>query len=852
VPTLAPGSRIGPFVARDELGRGGMGTVVAAWDPRLRREIAIKIMQAGATDPAHRARVMREAQALARLADPHVVPVYDVGLQDGALWVAMERVRGPTLAEWTKERRPWTEVVDVFVQAARGLAAAHAAGIVHRDFKPSNAMIGPDGRVMVLDFGLAWAPGVDGARSGGTPTQASEASNSAWGRDPLAYTLTAPGAVVGTPPYMAPEQHERSEVDARADQYALCVALYEALAGVRPFEGELMAIVAAKTRAAPSPPRDNTAPRRVWAVVTRGLAPDPAARWPDMDALAEALEHTRRRPPWIGAALGLSALALVAGGIAARPDDAVEDDRCATLVERVDAYRRGESPDLVQAQLQRAAEGWATMAAGACEGDRVIDRAALECVDGALAAADALVHVVASGGDEAILHASRIAEGLPAPTACDGTEADATIDPDVRRELALGRALARSARHREALDATTRALALATEHADARGSTHALYLRAAVLMDTGSIDDAEEGMRNVLWSSIELGDDQMATTAASKLVNLCVHRMDPGCARPWIRWAEASLARMPEGDAATDARSGFELALGDLAREQGRLDEALEHYETVLDRTIARGPDRNYEIGNLLDAIGVVHAQAGRHERALEMFGRASATFDDLGGPERAASHERMAASLHALGRVAEAREHMDSAIRLLDETYGKEHPHTVRLRGNLVLVLLDEGRPADALELAQSVLETKRRVFGAEHVQIGMALGNVGLAQAALDRHAEAVQSFRASLPLWEQTVGPDHPALRYPLSGLAASALAIGEIEEARTATERALALPGEPTPDLLYTHAAATWATGDREAAVATMQRVATMLPTDAPRVAGRLHHAEATAWLAAHAL
>jgi hypothetical protein len=99
-------------------------------------------------------------------------------------------------------------------------------------------------------------------------------------------------------------------------------------------------------------------------------------------------------------------------------------------------------------------------------------------------------------------------------------------------------------------------------------------------------------MRDVLWSSIELGDDQMASTAATKLVNLCVHRMDPQCARPWIRWAEASLARMPEGDEATDARSGFELALGDLAREQGRLDEALDHYEKVLDRTIARGTDR--------------------------------------------------------------------------------------------------------------------------------------------------------------------------------------------------------------------------------------------------------------------
>ena len=174
--------------------------------------------------------------------------------------------------------------------------------------------------------------------------------------------------------------------------------------------------------------------------------------------------------------------------------------------------------------------------------------------------------------------------------------------------------------------------------------------------------------------------------------------------------------------------------------------------------------------------------------------------------------------------------------------------------RSNLVLVLLDEGRNEEALELAHWVLDAKRRLFGEEDVQVAMALGNVGLARAALGQHAEALAPLRESLSLWERAVGPDNPTLWHALSGLARSALAVGEADEARIATARALALleaqGTPPSPDLLFTHADATWAAGDRSSAIATMQRVADMLPPDAPRASGRVHRDQATEWLAAH--
>ncbi len=227
---LDAGPAIGRFLVGGVLGQGGMGVVMRARDPELGRDVAIKLLQPGQRGLAG-LRLGREAQAMAKLSHPNVVNVYDVGEHDGAMYIAMELVEGSTLRAWRQAAtRTWREVLAMYVAAGRGLAAAHAAGLVHRDFKPDNVLVGADGRPRVTDFGLVAADG-RAVESGDTRGAALDAN------------LTVQGSVLGTPAYMAPEQWRGETVDPRTDQFAFCVALWEALHGERPFEGETTAVV---------------------------------------------------------------------------------------------------------------------------------------------------------------------------------------------------------------------------------------------------------------------------------------------------------------------------------------------------------------------------------------------------------------------------------------------------------------------------------------------------------------------------------------------------------------------------------------------------------------------------------
>ncbi|MCB9570262.1 MAG: serine/threonine protein kinase [Myxococcales bacterium] len=238
------GRLFGRYTLLRPLGRGGMGTVYAAYDEELDRKIAIKLLRgdprerasegegAGAGEGAHH--LLGEAQALARLSHPNVVQIYDVGVIGGQVFLAMEYVQGKTLREWEREApRSWREVVALFRQAGEGLAAAHDAGLVHRDFKPDNVLVGEDGRVRVLDFGLA-ARRERGATGEGDELSARTLSSISRSDLRSASATGVTRTLVGTPAYMSPEQHLRLEADGRSDLFAFCVALYEALHGERP------------------------------------------------------------------------------------------------------------------------------------------------------------------------------------------------------------------------------------------------------------------------------------------------------------------------------------------------------------------------------------------------------------------------------------------------------------------------------------------------------------------------------------------------------------------------------------------------------------------------------------------
>jgi serine/threonine protein kinase len=230
---LGRGDRLGRYVIIDLLGSGGMGVVYTAYDPDLDRRVALKLLRPDrgpSWGETGRLRLLREAQAIARLSHPNVIAVYDAGSFGDQVFVAMEFIEGGTLRQWLEERPPWREVLDRFLLAGRGLAAAHAAGLVHRDFKPDNVLLSRDGRVRVMDFGLA--------RPIGEPSRMEEWRAPAGSGGNLASPLTQWGEALGTPGYMAPEQLRGEASDARSDQFSFCVSLYEALYGERPFLGD--------------------------------------------------------------------------------------------------------------------------------------------------------------------------------------------------------------------------------------------------------------------------------------------------------------------------------------------------------------------------------------------------------------------------------------------------------------------------------------------------------------------------------------------------------------------------------------------------------------------------------------
>jgi ABC-type branched-subunit amino acid transport system substrate-binding protein len=330
-PPLARGTMVGRYEILEPVGSGGMGRVYAARDPVLDRRVALKLLHAYAATEELETRLLREAKAMARLSHPEVITVHDAGRFRDQLFIAMEFVEGRTLRQWlAAERRPWREVLDVFLRAGRGLARAHEAGIVHRDFKPDNVLVGDDGRVRVTDFGLARAVlAADAPRPAApaspvptpmpTPLPPSRrTADVSPMAETLEPTLTRTGAMLGTPAYMAPEQHVGAPADERSDVYAFCLSLYEGLYGERPFGGSnIVLLFSDKQQGRVRTPKDDRGvPLRLRRALLVGLRPDPGARYASMSELLAALERAAR-PPRAWLAVGAAIVALgAAGGIA--------------------------------------------------------------------------------------------------------------------------------------------------------------------------------------------------------------------------------------------------------------------------------------------------------------------------------------------------------------------------------------------------------------------------------------------------------------------------------------------------------------------------------------------------------
>ncbi|MCH9688704.1 MAG: serine/threonine-protein kinase, partial [Deltaproteobacteria bacterium] len=482
--------RIGRFRVVERLGRGGMGVVYRAYDPELDRPVAIKVLRPdvhGAGERDAQARLLREAQAMARLSDPNVIMVHEVGTVDDRVFVAMEYVEGPTLRQWMHQPRPWTTVLPVFLGAGQGLAAAHRAGLVHRDFKPDNVLIDPEDRVRVLDFGLARAL-EDHGTDGSTPvTPIAERPDV----DSLHTPLTQTGAVMGTPAYMAPEQMLGHCADARSDQFSFCVALYEALYRQRPFAGDTLAtlsmnVVRGRLR---EPPAEARVPGRLFTALRRGLTVDPDARFERMEDLLGALEqpptHWWRRALVVGA-LGATATVAMAG---LWREDAT--DACGGLRDQLtgvwDPARREQVRDAIEGtgrdfaprvaqttlgMLDTYAAGWITQAEDACgaalvgQPDDEAERRR-DCLEQRRVELGALVDALAEA-EEGMVHAAVTATAdLTDLGACADprrlSDQHVVDDPEVRQQLARARGQLAHAKARGALGHYDEAVELASE-----------------------------------------------------------------------------------------------------------------------------------------------------------------------------------------------------------------------------------------------------------------------------------------------------------------------------------------------------------------------------------------------------
>ncbi|MCA9710519.1 MAG: serine/threonine protein kinase, partial [Myxococcales bacterium] len=851
LPSLYPGelpcgSNVGRYVVLDRLGRGAMGVVYAAYDPELDRQIALKVLHDVRSDPAglrRSRRLQREAQAMARLSHPNVIAVYDVGTFEERVFVAMEIVRGQTLTAWLRAAdRTRAEIVEVHVAAGRGLQAAHEAGLVHRDFKPDNVLVGRDGRVRVTDFGIARqarsslsrgesrGESPEGSLSDAHVGEREDGMLVTTGARVIDMTLTRPGALPGTPAYMSPEQFAGQSLDARGDQFSFCVALWGSLYGRPPFAGRTPSERAASVSAGQlqEPPSGSGVPSFLHRALVRGLAVNPADRYPDMGALLVALTHdpARRRRRWLAVG-GLSALLVAGAGVAlTRPGPCVavdepmaqtwSDERRAAVQAAILATALPYADDTwqrVSGRLDAYGDAWRAARLHACRATRVEHaqpEAQLErqvaCLERRRAQLGALVDVLVEADPQVVREATAAVAGLP--TLEDCAHADALLDQAPSSSDPEVQALWARFDHLVALEMAGRydqAYALVpalVDEAKALGPSSALWVDALTLFGTLAVRvaprEAEALLRQAYFEAVRQHRDDSAARLATTLVFFVgFQQMRVDDALEWVEHASAAVDRAGadvvrrlvlvknEGDVLIRA--------GELAQAQVRHERALALLDTVDDGSDARAQERIH----VLSSLAVVKLERGQFDEAQRHLEQAQALIERVLGPR----HPELARIHNELGNVAYHHERLDDARREYEaalELWRGDHqlaPAAVTSLTNLGNVHDIQGQTEQARARYEEALALSERLDGPDHPQVALVLVNLGLLLERVGEDAEARRVHARALQIRERALGAEHPALANPLLGVARVALAQGELEVARQHAERALALRRDP---------------------------------------------------------
>lgn len=718
----------GRYTVTDRIGQGAMGSVMRAQDARLRRAVALKLLRLDTIDASSRERMVREAHAMAQLSHPNVVAIYDVEETRHGILLVMELVEGQTLREWVTPQRAWSSVVAAYVSAARGLLAAHREGIVHRDFKPANVLIGQDGgQVKVADFGLAKLAGEDDLRHS-VPDPAGESLSPSSGPSSGNAPLTEAGMVMGTPRYMAPEQHAGKDVTPAADQFALCVAIWEGLHGRAPYDDPL-----AKQAGPPAWER-NDVRQGVIRAVERGLSPTPDDRWPDLGSLIEQLEPPAQRP-WIWLATAVAGTAVVAAAGAsntAAPAAAPCTTARAQIDETWDAPRRQEihralsdaAPHFgeqvasrVEDQLNDFAARWVSSQTEACEATLVRSEQSTEvldlrmaCLQRAKGELSALAGVLAEADENTVSRAHILVDKLPSLDRCSNVEAlRAEVPPpttpqmvahveQAREQIARANGLKLAGKFEEALASVEALPADADEIEYAPLRAELLLLRGEVIERQGNAEAAQPIHREALGHALE---NAQWTTAI----------------RASLRLAQVSRAHLNQP---AQAAAYYDLALG-----------------------MSRRPDIPADVkpwihnghAGVLDGLDDQEGAMREHQKALELR-------LELYGPDdwrTALSYFGVGGMHFRLREFDQARALFEKAYRVQEAELGPDHPFTVSTRGNLASILLISGNAAEAEPVCKEIYAQSRRINGDLDSSTVHAAANLSAAYTVLRKYDEA-----------------------------------------------------------------------------------------------------------------
>ena len=777
---------IGRYQLGERLGVGGVGTVCRAFDPVLKREVAIKRLNTRGS-AVDRARMVREARAMAQLSHPHVARVFDVGIDDdGDVFIAMELVEGSDLKRWLRARaRPWRDVLAVFVDAGRGLEAAHVAGMVHRDFKPANVLLSRAGEVRVTDFGIA-RPTSEGA-SESNSADLSALSSSVSG----AQTYTATGLVLGTPAYMAPEHLYGGEVDARADQFAFCVSLWEALWGERPFSADSYRELAeSKAAGAVRAPRDRgRVPASIETALRTGLRTDPSQRFAAMDDLLQALQRARGSTARRASRMAMAGVVLVGVGAlwapragaptceqTARAANAaysptaragvmaafgeIDLPYAATSRERVDEVLGAYAAELLDARLAACAAPASTNAE---------DDGRTDCLESRSRALRATVATLSSVDAETLGRAVPLAQALPAVADClDRTAVDETRTPNdaalasavglARERLAHGVALHRAGR----FAAADTVLSEMVDRANALGygplQSQARAAAAAVELSLGRIEAATADGQVAYSLATEHELDATAVRDAVTMAKLEA-TADPGAAGVdrWLAYAGAAARRHGRDD----LQARVDLATAEVGNERGDSAAARTAAEAALAWSGAGDTASKSQMRRrALNELGLACARGADFDCAQTSLERSIRIHEEELGidhPELATLHNNYATLMVRLGRLEDGRRHFEEAIALTGRAHGARHAAVGTVTGNYAVLLGNLGQTDDALEVLDRADVITALHYGPEHPRRWEALEQRGSILSWGGRYDEALAVLEAVVDGYERNCPDD-----------------------------------------------------------------------------------------------